>query len=76
MDSPDWIKNKKIPINHINIKDNKCFQYDVIVALNHKEIKKGLDRIKKNKPFISRWNWEGLNLPSEKDDWKKTNWQK
>ena len=38
-DSPDSIKNKNATINHINKKDNKCFQCTVTVALNHKEIK-------------------------------------
>ena len=33
-DPPDWTKNKKITINLINKKD-KCFQYAVIVTLNH-----------------------------------------
>ena len=31
--------DKKAIINPINKKDNKCFQYDVTVALNHEEIK-------------------------------------
>ena len=35
IDTPDWIKNKKAPINPINKKDNKCFQYAVTVALNY-----------------------------------------
>ena len=42
--SPDWIKNKKAAINPINKKDNKCFQYAVIVAINHKEIGKNPER--------------------------------
>ena len=25
----------------------------------------------KIKPFVSKYNWEGINYPSEKDDWKK-----
>ena len=33
INSPDWIKNKKAPINPINKKDNKCFQYAVTVAV-------------------------------------------
>ena len=70
IDSPDWIKNKKATINLFNKKDNKCFQYDVKVVLNHKEIKKDLQRIAKIKPFINIYNWEGINLTSEKDDWK------
>ena len=70
IDSPGWIKNKKAKINPINKKD-KCFQYAVTVTLNHEEIKKDLQRITRIKPFINKYNWEGINFPSEKDDWKK-----
>ena len=66
INSPDWIKNKKATINTINKKDNKCFQYAVTVALNNEEIKKDLQRIAKIKPFINKYNWEGINLPSQK----------
>ena len=38
---------------------------------NHGEIKKDLQRITKIKPSINKYNWEGINFPSEKDDWKK-----
>ena len=38
MDSPDQVKNKKVAINSINKQDNRCFQYAVSVALNHKKI--------------------------------------
>ena len=69
--SPDWIKNKKATINPINKKYNKCFQYTVTVALNHKVIQKPSERITKTKPFISKYNWEGINFPSERDDWGK-----
>ena len=64
IDSADRIKNKKSTINLLQ-------QYAVTVALNHEEIKKGPQRITKNKPFINKYNWEGNNFPSEKDDWKK-----
>ena len=67
IDSPDWIKNRKAAINPINKKDNKCFQY----ALNHEEIGKHSERITKIKPFINKYNWEVVNFPSDKDDWKK-----
>ena len=40
IDSPDWIKNKKVAINSIDKKGNECFQYAVTVALNHEELKK------------------------------------
>ena len=39
--------------------------------LNHEGIKKDPQRITKIKPFINKYNWEGINIPSEKDDWEK-----
>ena len=71
IDSPEWIKNKKVTINPINKKDNKCFQYVNTVALNCEKIKKGYQKITKIKPFIDKYNWEGINDPSENDNWKK-----
>ena len=71
IDSPDWIKNKKATISPINKNDNKCFRYALTVALNHAKIKKDLQRITKVKTFINKYNWKGINFPSEKDDWKK-----
>ena len=67
----DWIKNKTAAINSINKKDNKCFQYPVTVAFNHEQIGKHPERITKIKPFINKPNWEKINSPSEKDNWKK-----
>ena len=71
IDSSDWIKNKKATINPANKKDNKCFKYARTVALNHEEIEKHDERITKIKPFINKYKWEGINFPSEKDDWTK-----
>ena len=58
-DSPVWIKNEKATINPINKKDSKCFQHTITVGLNHFKIKM------KIKPFINRYNWEGINFPSK-----------
>ena len=69
IDSPDWIK--KAAINLINRKNNKCFQYAVIVVLNHEETRKHAERITTIRPFIDKYKWEGINFPSEKEDWKK-----
>ena len=33
--------------------------------------KKDLQRITKITPFINKYNWEEINFPSEKSDWKK-----
>ena len=65
------MKNKKATINPINKKDNKCFQYVLTVTLNHEEIGKNPERITQFKPFIIKYKWEQINLPSQKDDWKK-----
>ena len=55
----------------MNKKDDNCSQYAVRVTLNYEEIKKDLQRKTKIKPFINKYNWEGIKLSSEKDDWKK-----
>ena len=38
--SPERIRNKKVTINPINKKDNKCFQYTVAVALSYEKNRK------------------------------------
>ena len=70
IDSADWIENKKTT-NPMNKNDNKCFQNVVTLVLNHKEIGKDSERIPKIKPFIDKCNLEGINYPSEIDDWKE-----
>ena len=71
IDSLDWIKNKKATIDPIKEKVNKCFQYPITIRLNYEEIGKHAERITKIKPFINKYNWEGINFQSEKDNWKK-----
>ena len=71
IDSPDWIKSKKATINPIKKRDDKFLQYAVTVEWRYEEIKKDLQRITKIKPFVNKYNLEGINLPSEKYDWKK-----
>ena len=36
-------------------KDNKCFQYSITVALNHRKIKNHPERISNIKPFIDNY---------------------
>ena len=67
-------------MNPFNKKDNKCFPYVVVVALNYEEIKKTLQRITKIKPFINKYNWEGMPFIN-KYNWEgmpfinKYNWE-
>ena len=55
----------------MNKKYSKCFQYAATVTLNQEEIKTNSQRKTKSKPYKNKFNWEGINYPSEKDDWKK-----
>ena len=68
IDSPTWIKNKRVTINPKNTKDNNCFQYAITAALNYQNIDHHSERISKLKPFINksflhiRKTGENLNL--------------
>ena len=71
IESPNWIKNKKVTINTINKNDNKFFQFAATLALNHEKNWKKSWKSIKIKPFIDKHNWRGINYLKEKDDWKK-----
>ena len=67
--SPEWIKNKGVTINPKNTKDNHCFQYAIIAALNHQNISHHPERISKLKPFIKNCNWKSINFPARHKDY-------
>ena len=52
------------PHGWINPKNNdyKCFQYAIIVAWNHEQIKSHLERISNIKPFIVHYDWKEKKL--------------
>ena len=64
--SPDWIASKKATINPKNEKENKCFQWSIIVGLNYNIIKeKELEKLSKfrrvDRDFSSPQRyWENL----------------
>ena len=68
IDSPEWIKHKKVTINPQNTNDNKCFQYPIIAALNYQNIDHHLERISKLKPFIDNCNWDSIDFPAGHKD--------
>ena len=68
--SPEWILYKRVTIIP-KIKDNKCFQYSIAVALNHQEIGNHPERISNIKPFIDKYNWKGIDFPAGAKDWEK-----
>ena len=71
IDSPDWIKNKKVTLNPI---DKKRKQMLSIRSNNHVKSwknRKNPERITKIKAFINKYKWERVNFQSEKDNWKE-----
>ena len=58
-------------LNPKNTKDNNCFQYAMIAALNHQNIDHHPERISKLKPFINNFNWQGIECPADSIDWRK-----
>ena len=56
IETPKWLKNKKTTINPKNIDDDNCFQYSITIVLNHNNIGKDPQKIKKIKPCITKYN--------------------
>ena len=55
IDSPKWLRNKKVTVNPEN-NDNNCFQDALTAALNYQNIKKEPQRVSKIKPFIHQYD--------------------
>ena len=68
---PEWVKNKKCCINPKNEGDDECFKWAVTVALHYGEIGVHPERISKIRPFVNRYNWNGINFPIPSNQWKK-----
>ena len=68
IESPEWIKHKKVTINPQNTNDNKCFQYVIIAALNYQNINHNPERISKLKPFTENYNWDSIDFPGGHKD--------
>ena len=68
--SPEWLINKRATINPKN-RDNKCFQYSTVVALNHQNIENHPERTPNIDIFIDQYNWEGIEFPARIKDWKR-----
>ena len=70
----DWIANKKCTINPKNIKDNRCYLYALVIALNFNKIPNHPERISNLIPFIPNYNWGDINFsagPKEYIDFEK-----
>ena len=49
----------------MNIYDDNCFQYAIMVVLNHKQIKRDHQILTKINPFINHYEWKD-RFPSHK----------
>ena len=56
--SPEWVA--------------KCFEYSIVVALHHYEIKSHPERIQGNHDLFScDYNWQSIEFPAEITEWKR-----
>ena len=69
IDSPEWIKHKKVIINPKNTNDNNCVQYSIAAALNYRNIDHHSERTSKLKPFIDNYNWNNIDFPAGHKDY-------
>ena len=69
--TPKWISVKKATINPKNTKDDYCFAYSIVASIYNNETDHNPDRITKLKPFIKKYDWNGINFPTEQKDWDR-----
>ena len=67
LNSSEWLRSKKAEITN----NNNCFQNALNDALNYQNIERYPQRISKIKPYISMYNWEGIEFPAGPNDWEK-----
>ena len=72
LNSLGWLRSKKEPIiNNNNNNNNNNFQDALDDALNYQNIEIHPERISKLKPYINKYNWEGINFPAGSKEWQK-----
>ena len=62
-----WLKGKKEAI----INNDNSFQNALDDTLNYQNIKTNPERISKLKPYITKYDWEGIGFPAGQKDWIK-----
>ena len=65
LNSLGWLQGKKEAIiNNNNDNNNNNFENALDDALNYQIIENNPQRISKLKPYINKYNWEGINFPA------------
>ena len=67
LNSLRWLRGKKEAI----INGDNDFQNALDDALNYQTIETHPERISKLKPYINKYNWEGINFPAGSKEWQK-----
>ena len=67
LNSLGWLRGKKEAI----INNDNSFQNALDDALNYQNIKTNPERISKLKPYINKYNWEGIDFPVGPKELKK-----
>ena len=67
INSLGWLRGKKEAI----INGDNDFQNALNDALNYQNIETDPERISKLKPYINKYNWEGINFPAGSKEWRK-----
>ena len=73
LNTSGWLRAKKEAIsnNNNNNDNNNGFQNALDDALNYQNIETHPERISKLKPYINKYNWEGINFPAGSKEWQK-----
>ena len=70
LNSLGWLRGEKeARINNNN--NNNNFQNALDDSLNYQTIEKDRQRISKLKPYITKYNWEGINFLAASKKWQK-----
>ena len=69
LNSLGWLQGKKEAIT--NNHNNNDFKNALDDALNYQTIEKDPQRISKLKPYINKYNWEGIDYPAGSKEWQK-----
>ena len=64
-----WLRSKKETI----INGDNDYQNAFYGTLNYQNIERHPERISNLKPYINKYNWEGIEFPAEPTDWKNLN---
>ena len=67
LNSSGWLRAKKEAI----INGDADFEDALDDALNYQNIETHPERISKLKPYINKYNWEGINFPAGSKEWQK-----